>query len=134
MKSQKTYTLKQRIVGIAIFTAILFPILFFIVGLKNGLWFSDSPEAKELKAMMAPIAERLDEAEKVGGIIRLNDLLDRQIRALNYSSAVMKENKDSPFVYCNMAVINLSNGIDETMRTRRWSSRDQYKAALDRCK
>jgi hypothetical protein len=137
VERRKTYTLKQRIIGIIIIAAIVLPLTIVIAVVKDGrLWAADSPEAEKLKAMMTPIAEKLDEAEKIGGIVDLNDLLDRQIVMSNYASEVLaQKNSDSPFVYCHRAMLNLSNGfLREIMSVGRWPSRDQYKAALSKCK
>ncbi|MDR3086761.1 MAG: hypothetical protein LBU45_02255, partial [Azoarcus sp.] len=94
---------------VMIFFVLFFPIIFCVQYVKNSN--RDSQEAKKIKAMMKPLETRLDEASEIGGIVGLKDLLDQQIAALSYSSSVMdKKEKGSPFIYCNMAIINLSNG------------------------
>lgn len=120
-------------------------LLFIAMGLAGLLaveqgkeFFSDSPRAKLIKKQIRPIAEQLDQSAKVGRVMDAANISDQISDVLHQYNSMAEEGRaavnNSPLKYCLIAVLNLSDGMDEISRYKTWVNRDKYLAALNQCK
>lgn len=97
-----------------------------------------SPRSRSIKAVIEPIAEKLDSAQKVGDKQSVIALLEPATKILNkyndLDPAKRAEINNSPLRFCVLASFNLADGISEVLNIGYWVSRDQYQNALNMCK
>ncbi len=97
-----------------------------------------SDRARAIKGKLNPLAERLENAQKVGdrqAVIALMDPVTKIVNDYNeLDDAKRAEINNSPLRYCVLAALHLSTGINEVLESGRWLKKDQFQSALDMCK
>jgi hypothetical protein len=135
-KFKKAPLWQQRFLAILFISGTVIATLLTTDFAKKHL--SDSPQAREVKSALVPIADQLAAAEKLGDQAVAIDLMEPITKILNdYNDAdeqIKTQINGSPLRYCLLAATHLSTGITNFYQSGYWQNKEQYKAALDACR
>lgn len=127
---------QQRFIAVVLLCGVVgggLAALDYAKGMRAG-----SDDAQLIKQELAPIADQLDRAQKLGDRAAVEALLDPILKVTSryndLPAAQLEAVERSSLRYCVLAARHLAGGVSDVYQTGSWPEKSQYEAALDACK
>ena len=117
--------------------ALLIPAADYGQSIAKSILFG-SESARRVKKQLEPLADKLDDARKIGDKAAAFALLEPAQKIVqdfnDLDDAKKAEINETELRYCVLASTNLLDGVIEIVRQGTWSAKTQYENAIGKCR